>query len=72
MIGDITGISPFWVIFAILVGGDLFGFVGMFIGVPIFAILYTFMREYFNRRLIEKGLPINTREYASEKNPIEF
>lgn len=72
VIGDITGISPFWVIFAILVGGDLFGFVGMFIGVPIFAILYTFMREYFNRRLIEKGLPINTREYASEKNPIEF
>lgn len=34
ILGDSTGLSPFWVVFAIMVGGGLFGFAGMLLGVP--------------------------------------
>ena len=37
ILGDSTGLSSFWVIFAILVGGGMFGFMGMLLGVPTFA-----------------------------------
>ena len=38
ILGDSTGLSSFWVMFAILLAGGLFGFVGMVVGVPLFAI----------------------------------
>lgn len=38
ILGDSTGLSPFWVIFAILIAGKLFGIIGMFLGVPFFAV----------------------------------
>lgn len=47
ILGDSTGLSPFWVIFAILVFGQLFGVIGMFIGVPVFAVI----RNIFSRRI---------------------
>lgn len=40
IIGANTGLSSFWVLFAILLFGGLFGFVGMIIGVPVFACIY--------------------------------
>ena len=40
ILGDSTGLSAFWVVFSILLGGGLFGFVGMIMGVPTFAVLY--------------------------------
>lgn len=39
ILGDSTGLSPFWVIFAILIFGKFFGIVGMFVGVPITAVI---------------------------------
>lgn len=39
ILGDSIGISPFWIIFAITLFGGLFGFVGMFIGVPVIAVI---------------------------------
>ena len=39
ILGDSTGLSAFWVVFAILVGGGLFGFMGMTLGVPTFAFI---------------------------------
>lgn len=70
ILGDSTGITAFWVIFAILVGGGLFGFLGMFIGVPAFAVIYSLIRTQVERSLEKKGLPTDTASYASEEHPL--
>ena len=64
---DSTGISSFWVIVAILVGGGLFGVLGMFLGVPFFACIYAGIRSYSTYRLRKKGLPTATAAYASHE-----
>lgn len=76
ILGDSTGLPAIWVIFAILIGGGLFGVAGMFIGVPAFAVIYKFSSEYFQRRLIKKGMPADTESYkvvrgVKEKDDIE-
>ncbi len=71
ILGDSTGLPALWVMFAILVGGGLFGVVGMFIGVPTFAVIYWLMREYFGERLEKKGMPTDTDAYRVEKGPLE-
>ncbi|MCQ2445640.1 MAG: AI-2E family transporter, partial [Clostridia bacterium] len=63
ILGDSTGLPTFWVMFAIIVGGGLFGFVGMLISVPVFAVIYTLIREIINARLILRGLPSPTDRY---------
>ena len=65
ILGESTGLSSFWVIVAILIGGGLFGVVGMFIGVPLFACIYTAVRTYAAYRLRLKGLPEATTSYYS-------
>ena len=52
-----------WVMFAIIVFGGMFGFVGMFIGVPFFSVLYALTRNYAQKRLEEKKLPTSTSDY---------
>lgn len=64
ILGDSTGIPSFWVMFAILVGGGLFGFVGMILGIPIFAIIYAYFSRYINGRLLKKNLPVKTENYV--------
>lgn len=56
ILGDSTGLSAIWVLVAIVVGGGLFGFAGMLLGVPTFAVLYSLIKEWAERRLEEKGL----------------
>ena len=65
ILGDSTGLSSFWVIVAILIGGGLFGVAGMFLSVPMFACLYTAVKSYAAYRLSRKGLPTETESYAS-------
>lgn len=65
ILGDSTGLSSFWVIVAILLGGGLFGFVGMIIGVPTFAVLYYIAQVVVNQKLEKKELPIDTSMYSS-------
>ncbi len=48
IVGDSIGISSFWVLFAVIIFGDLFGFVGMLLGVPIFAVVYDIIRQLIN------------------------
>ncbi len=50
IIGDSTGLKPIAVIFAILVGGKLFGPLGMFFGVPVFAVLKNMFTSIIDRR----------------------
>ena len=63
ILGDSTGISGFWVIFAITFFGGVFGVAGMFIGVPVFAVLYAFARRFVNRKLKAKNLPRDSEQY---------
>ena len=56
ILGDSTGLSAIWVLVSIIVGGGLFGFPGMILGVPTFAVLYDLMRQWVNKRLAAKGL----------------
>ncbi len=64
ILGNSTGLSSFWVLFAILLFGGLFGFVGMLIGVPVFAILYRILTDIVTRLLRRRQLPVATREYG--------
>ncbi len=63
ILGDSTGLSSFWVLFAVLVGGGLFGFIGMVIGIPIFAILYAYTSRAINRKLESRGYSTNISDY---------
>ncbi len=69
ILGDSTGLSAFWVIFAILVGGGLFGVLGMFIGVPVFAVIYTFFTAFIDSRLQKKNLPVEADKYKGSGKP---
>lgn len=64
ILGDSTGLSAFWVMFAILIGGGLFGFWGMLLGVPAFAVIYALFKEYMENRLKKKNLPTHTEFYT--------
>ncbi len=68
ILGDSTGLSSFWVIFAILVGGGLFGFMGMLFGVPTFAVIYWLIREIVAYTLRKRRLPEETRDYIKMEN----
>lgn len=67
ILGESTGISAIWVLFAIVIGGKLMGFVGMLIGVPIFAVLFTLFKEYIEKRLAAKNLPVNSEDYVPDR-----
>ena len=66
ILGRQTGISSLWVIVAIVVMGEFFGVVGMIIAVPIFAILFTIIKEFTETRLSKKGLKTETTNYYSD------
>ena len=64
ILGSSTGLSTFWVMFAILIGGGMFGFLGMLFGVPTFAVIYYIVRRVVNYALRKKNLPEDTRDYT--------
>lgn len=63
ILGNSTGLSSFWVVFSILIGGGLFGIPGMILGVPTFAVIYYIVNMLVNNRLKRKKLPTDTSEY---------
>lgn len=63
ILGDSTGLSPFWVMFAIFVGGGLFGFAGMLLGVPVFAVIYALVSDFLNFLLSSKNMSTATEDY---------
>lgn len=64
ILGDATGISSFWVVVAITVGGGFAGVLGMFLGVPIFACLQTLVKYLTDRRLEKRHMPLEACEYV--------
>ena len=65
ILGDTIGISGFWVLVSITVAGSLFGFAGMVLGVPVFAVLYMLISDFVKSRLEAKGMPADTKAYQT-------
>ncbi|HZK83916.1 MAG TPA: AI-2E family transporter [Desulfosporosinus sp.] len=66
ILGDSLGISSFWILFAIVIGGKFFGFIGLIIGVPLFVLIYSIIKEIVEARLEAKGFPVNTSDYIKK------
>lgn len=58
ILGDRLGLPSLAILFSVTVGGGLFGVVGMFIGVPTFAVIYIAVKEVVEERLKQKNLEI--------------
>lgn len=70
ILGDSTGLASFWVLFSILLFGGLFGFAGMVLGVPVFAMIYSILRRFVIRGLSRRGLPVDTQLYVGKTPPL--
>lgn len=66
ILGNKTGLSNFWVMFAIVIGGGLFGVLGMLVGVPAFAVIYYAFALFVNYRLRLKNKPTDSDCYSDE------
>lgn len=67
ILGGSTGLPAFWVMISLFVGGGLFGFAGMILAVPTFALIYSLTRESVESKLKKKKLPVSTQYYV--ENP---
>lgn len=59
ILGQRVGLASFWVMVAIVIGGSMFGIMGMLIGVPTFAVIYSLMRSYLDRKHKERQIKEN-------------
>ncbi len=63
ILGESTGLSSFWIMVAILIGGGMFGFLGMVMGVPVMGVLHYIVRRLTKHLLQKRHLPQDTEEY---------
>lgn len=68
ILGDQLGLSAFWIMTAVFIGGGLFGFVGMIVASPMFAVIYSVCSEFVNVRLEAKGMPVDTAAYMRDSS----
>ena len=66
LLGDSLGLTSFWIIFAVVITTGIFGIVGMFIGVPLFTVIYMLVRDFINKRIISKGKSTNSADYLKK------
>ncbi len=71
ILGEATGISSLSVIIAIIIMGHYFGIVGMIIGVPVFAVGITIVKEMIDTRLRKKEKPTDTAEYYQADSVVD-
>ncbi|NLJ16737.1 MAG: AI-2E family transporter [Clostridiales bacterium] len=69
--GESTGIPAIWVLISITVGGGLFGVMGMVLAVPVFAVMYMFLRLVIEKKLKSKNLPEDTIFYRDNLDELE-
>lgn len=67
ILGENIGLPSFWIIFALLAGQGLFGFWGLIVGIPLFAVAYSAGKELIAARLTKKGLPADSETYTDIK-----
>jgi predicted PurR-regulated permease PerM len=61
ILGDAVGLPTLWVMFAIIVGGALFGVIGMFIGVPVFSVIFELTKERVSNNLSARKIDVDTK-----------
>lgn len=64
ILGDKTGLASFWVLFSILIAGGLFGFFGMILGVPVFAVIYYIWQQFIIYKMKKRNLSAKTEDYV--------
>lgn len=72
ILGDKLGLPSIGILFSVCVGGGLFGIVGMFIGVPCFAVIYMVIKEFVNFRLKKKKIDIDSVSIEMKKEALEI
>ncbi|MGN0624200.1 MAG: AI-2E family transporter [Oscillospiraceae bacterium] len=70
ILGGSTGLPAIWVMISLLIGGGLFGFVGMILAVPTFALIYSFTRDNVETRLKKKKMPVSTAYYIENADKL--
>lgn len=65
ILGNSVGVNGFWIMFSIIVGSGLFGFMGMLLGVPVFVLIYSLFSTLVNRKLERSGLPTDGEVYKN-------
>lgn len=68
VVGDSIGLPGIWVLFSIIVGGNLFNFMGVLLGVPVFAVIYTLLGKHTNNRLKVRGISFDAKKNKSKVN----
>ena len=63
ILGNTVGISGFWVLASITIAASIFGFAGMLLGVPVFALIYVLISDGVNARLRKKQHSTVTEDY---------
>lgn len=58
VVGGSVGLAPLWTLSAALIGGNLFGVIGMIFAIPVTAVLYVLLKDDANRRLQRKKIDI--------------
>lgn len=72
ILGNTTGLSSFWVLFSIILFGGLYGFMGMLLGVPLFAVLYDIVRRLIRHGLVKWKKEDMFLEYRQEQEEEEL
>lgn len=61
ILGDAVGLPTLWVMFAIIMGGAVFGIIGMFIGVPLFSVIFELTKERVTNNLTLKQIDVDQK-----------
>ena len=64
ILGDSTGLPAVWILISIIIGGGLFGMMGMFLGVPVCAVIYMLFKDFVENKLRKRKLPQHTDQYV--------
>ena len=68
ILGNSTGLSSFWVLFSITFFGGIWGFAGMILGVPLFAVFYDIVRKAVKKGLKKRNRMDMYEEYREDRN----
>lgn len=70
ILGDSTGLPAVWILISIIIGGGLFGMMGMFLGVPVCAVIYMLFKDFVENKLRRRRLPRHTDQYVGNVDHI--
>ncbi|MCQ2464207.1 MAG: AI-2E family transporter [Oscillospiraceae bacterium] len=70
ILGNKLNLPTFWIMFSIFFFGNMFGFIGMLAGVPVFAVIYTLTKEFVDERIRTKNLELVKKEDTSPEEAL--